>query len=110
MTNEQFKQIINYLVKNKDLIFKGPLFISNNENKVLDEGDKNKDITPAKEVLDATLLLVSDDNDLEAIYEKRREEYGLVQDQLDLIYWDKVDGTTKWKDHIAKVKLGNPKP
>jgi len=24
-------------------------------------------------------------------------------------YWDEVNGTTTWKDHIAKVKGDNPK-
>ena len=40
----------------------------------------------------------------------RQEAYGSVQDQLDMQYWDAVNGTTTWKDHIAKVKSDNPKP
>ena len=30
--------------------------------------------------------------------------------QLDLQYWDSVNGTTKWKDHVAAVKAKYPKP
>jgi hypothetical protein len=37
-------------------------------------------------------------------------EYALIQDQLDMIYWDKVNDTTKWQDHIASVKAKYPKP
>ena len=40
----------------------------------------------------------------------RQEAYGSIGDQLDMQYKDLVDGTTTWKDHIAKVKSDNPKP
>ena len=42
--------------------------------------------------------------------EARQEAYGSVQDQLDMQYWDGVNGTTTWADHIAQVKSDNPKP
>ena len=41
---------------------------------------------------------------------KRVEQYASIQDQLDMQYWDSVNGTNTWKDHIAKVKADNPKP
>tara|TARA_Y100001951_G_C11117847_1_gene171122 strand:- start:72 stop:383 length:312 start_codon:yes stop_codon:yes gene_type:complete len=37
--------------------------------------------------------------------EKRKIEYFDIEEQLDMQYWDLVNGTTKWKDHISKVKL-----
>lgn len=40
----------------------------------------------------------------------RQFAYGSIQDQLDMQYWDAVNGTTTWKDHIAQVKSDNPKP
>ena len=40
----------------------------------------------------------------------RQEAYGSVQDQLDMQYWDGVNGTTTWANHIAQVKSDNPKP
>lgn len=40
----------------------------------------------------------------------RSEAYGSVQDQLDMQYWDSVNDTTLWADHIAQVKADNPKP
>ena len=40
----------------------------------------------------------------------RQEAYGSVQDQLDMMYWDGVNGTNLWEDHIAQVKEDNPKP
>ena len=42
--------------------------------------------------------------------ENRQDAYGSIADQLDMQYWDNVNGTTTWKDHIAKVKSDNPKP
>ena len=41
---------------------------------------------------------------------KRISEYPSIQNQLDMQYWDAVNGTTTWKDAIAKVKSDNPKP
>ena len=36
--------------------------------------------------------------------------YASVQEQLDMQYWDAVNGTTTWKDHVAAVKSKYPKP
>ena len=40
----------------------------------------------------------------------RQEQYLAIPEQLDLLYWDGVNGTTNWADHIAEVKANNPKP
>jgi hypothetical protein len=36
--------------------------------------------------------------------------YPSIQEQLDMQYWDSVNGTTTWKDAIDTVKTENPKP
>lgn len=41
---------------------------------------------------------------------KRRRAYPEIGDQLDMIYWDGVNGTTIWSDTIATVKARFPKP
>ncbi len=41
---------------------------------------------------------------------QRDRVYPSIQEQLDMQYWDKVNGTTNWEDAIAKVKLDTPKP
>ena len=41
---------------------------------------------------------------------KRAKEYPSIEDQLDMQYWDKKNGTTTWVDAVAKVKSDNPKP
>ena len=35
--------------------------------------------------------------------------YPSIQDQLDMQYHDKVDGTTTWQDAVKAVKDANPK-
>ena len=40
----------------------------------------------------------------------RASAYPSIQDQLDMQYWDSVNGTTTWKDKIAEVKEAHPKP
>jgi len=40
---------------------------------------------------------------------KRRIAYPSIQDQLDMQYHDKINGTTTWQDAIAKVKSDHPK-
>jgi len=43
-------------------------------------------------------------------YQKdRAKEYPTWQDQMDMQYKDLLNGTTTWKDAIAKVKSDNPK-
>jgi|TARA_R100000149_G_scaffold63505_1_gene34510 hypothetical protein len=42
--------------------------------------------------------------------QKRREAYPDWKTQMDMQYWDNVNGTTTWKDAIAKVKSDYPKP
>ena len=45
-----------------------------------------------------------------AVRATRRASYGDLGDQLDMQYHDSVDGTSTWKDHVAKVKADNPIP
>lgn len=39
----------------------------------------------------------------------RRQEYDSIENQLDLIYWDKINGTTLWQDSISAIKAKYPK-
>ena len=39
----------------------------------------------------------------------RATAYLTIQEQLDMQYWDNVNGTTNWQTAIAKVKADNPK-
>lgn len=41
--------------------------------------------------------------------EKRMAEYPSIGDQLDMIYWDKVNNTNVWQETIAAIKAKYPK-
>ena len=45
-----------------------------------------------------------------AVRSTRKTAYGDLGSQLDMQYWDNVNGTTTWKDHVAAVKTANPIP
>ena len=47
---------------------------------------------------------------LKSKHYQRERIYPSIGDQLDMIYWDKVNGTEKWKESIEKVKAKYPKP
>ena len=40
----------------------------------------------------------------------RAPSYPSIQEQLDMQYWDAVNGTKKWQEAPAKVKTDHPKP
>ncbi len=50
------------------------------------------------------------DNQENGYKDARQQAYGSIAEQLDMQYWDLVNDTTTWKDHIAQVKADNPKP
>jgi hypothetical protein len=70
----------------------------------------NLDIAkPTQAQLDALETEAQAEENLQTILNARANSYPSIQEQLDMQYWDKVNGTTNWEDAIAKVKLDNPK-
>tara|TARA_B100001778_G_C18586292_1_gene629978 strand:+ start:672 stop:1010 length:339 start_codon:yes stop_codon:yes gene_type:complete len=65
---------------------------------------------PTEEAIQAKLAELQADYDSKQYQRDREFKYPTIQEQLDMQYWDSVNGTTKWKDAIAKVKTDNPKP
>jgi hypothetical protein len=49
-------------------------------------------------------------NAIAVVQETRRALYPSIQEQLDMQYWDNVNGTTTWKDKIAEIKAAHPLP
>lgn len=41
---------------------------------------------------------------------QRQSAYPSIQEQLDMQYWDAINGTTTWQDAINAVKQEFPKP
>jgi len=71
---------------------------TNEYNAQIDEWAKN---SRASEIEDG----IRKNGGSSASYAKfRQEAYPSIGDQLDMQYWDAVNGTTTWKDAIAAVK------
>ena len=63
----------------------------------------------SKADIEAKMVEVQADYDAKQYQRDRATAYPTIQEQLDMQYWDKVNGTTNWEDAIAKVKSDNPK-
>ena len=74
---------------------------------VLDGGSKP---TESEVTTGLSTLQTAWDLEHDSYRSKRRAAYPSLSEQLDMQYWDSVNGTTTWKDAIAKVKSDNPKP
>jgi len=47
--------------------------------------------------------------DSKAYARARAEAYAPIADQLDMQYWDSVNGSRTWLDHVEAVKEAHPK-
>ena len=59
--------------------------------------------------IQAKMVEVQAEYDANQYQRDRATAYPSIQDQLDMQYWDNVNGTTTWEDAIDKVKADNPK-
>ena len=65
---------------------------------------------PTDAAIDAELKRLQAEYDANKYQRDREEAYPSIQEQLDMQYWDAVNGTNKWQEAVAKVKTDNPKP
>jgi hypothetical protein len=100
-----------YTEKNKDIVPTPHTELSeddyilakeNRHNKINEDGTTEKYDFRTQAEIDA-------DNATE--YQRlRADAYPSISDQMDMQYWDSVNGTTTWADAIAAVKAMYPKP
>ena len=76
------------------------------ENLIVKEGFEK----PTKKFLDDKLKKKQSQWDDQKYERDRASAFPSWQEQLDMQYWDKVNGTNKWQEAVAKVKADNPKP
>ena len=69
-----------------------------------------KQTQPTDAEIDAEVIRLQTEYDAKQYARDRATAYPSIQEQLDMQYWDSVNGTTTWKDAIAAVKTENPKP
>ena len=63
----------------------------------------------AKELILAKVAELQSEYEANQYQRYRAKEYPSIQEQLDLQYWDKINGTNNWQDAINAVKAQYPK-
>jgi len=76
----------------------------------LDEIQWLNGTTPiSKADIEAKIIELQAEYDANQYQRDRAIAYPTIQEQLDMQYWDKVNGTTNWEDSITQIKTDNPK-
>ena len=83
---------------------------SNGQGPYIKEWNISNVAKPTDEQLNAVDSAADLEERQNAVRATRRTAYGDLGNQLDMQYHDSVDGTSTWKDHVAKVKTDNPIP
>ena len=83
---------------------------SNGQGPYIKEWNISSVAQPTEEQLNAVDSAADLSERQAAVRSARRAAYGDWNSQLDMQYHDSVDGTSTWKDHVAKVKTDNPIP
>ena len=65
---------------------------------------------PSRSDIEAKIKELQAEYEANQYQRDRASQYPSIQDQLDMQYWDAVNGTNKWQEAVAKVKADNPKP
>ena len=68
-----------------------------------------KNSQPTESEIQAEITRLQAEYDANQYQRDRATVYPSIQDQLDMMFWDKKNGTTTWQDAIAKVKTDRPK-
>ncbi len=86
------------------------VYIQNTDNTITFIGEGRLYDKFIQDVAEQGIEIVEGPDVVEPSYiELRRAEYPSREDQLDMIYWDKVNGTTIWEDTIQAIKDKHPK-
>ena len=83
-------------------------FSYNDEN--IDTIQWHNGTTPiAKELILAKVAELQAEYEANQYQRDRAKSYPTIQEQLDMQYWDKINGTNNWQDAINAVKTQYPK-
>ena len=83
---------------------------SNGQGPYIKEWNISSVAQPTEEQLNAVDSAADLSERQAAVRSARRAAYGDWNSKLDMQYHDSVDGTSTWKDDVAKVKTDNPIP
>lgn len=71
---------------------------------------KSDQVEPTQQEIDNAENEWQSEYDAQAYARARAAAYAPIADQLDMQYWDSVNGSRTWLDHIESVKDAHPKP
>jgi len=99
------------LYTNKEIDFlKDVILQDNSDGKSAFIAEWNLDIPqPTQSQLQALENEAIEYERIKNIRNQRASEYPSIQEQLDMQYWDKINGTNKWQQAINAVKQKYPK-
>ena len=63
----------------------------------------------SKADIEAKMVEVQTEYEVNQYQRDRAKSYPSIQEQLDMQYWDKINGTNNWQDAINAVKAQYPK-
>ena len=78
-------------------------------NDVIEWRDTEKE-QPSEEEINDKIAELQAEYDAKQYQRDRVIKYPSIQEQLDMQYWDRKNGTKTWEESIDKVKADNPKP
>ena len=66
-------------------------------------------VTLDQAAVDTETARLQAEYDAQEYARSRASAYAPIGDQLDMQYWDEVNGATTWADHVAEIKARFPK-
>ena len=85
-----------------------PNVVSIDESRGCFDADGNP-VAITQSLVDQEAARLQAEYDSQAYARARAESYASIADQLDMMYWDSVNGSRTWLDHIESVKEAHPK-
>ena len=105
MENDFYVNAINSLIPGAKGHFRSGHELAK-DNSIIEWYDERTEPTVSAIQTEMTRL----EAEYDALQYQRDRQYPSIGDQLDMQYHDELNGTTTWKDAVAKVKADNPKP
>lgn len=85
-----------------------PNVVSINESTGCFDKDGNP-VAITQSLVDEEVARLQAEHDSKAYSRARAEAYAPIAEQLDMQYWDSVNGSRTWLDHVEAVKEAHPK-
>ena len=86
-----------------------PTVVSIDDSRGCFDADGNP-VEITQSLVDEEAARLQAEYDSKAYARARAEAYASIAEQLDMQYWDSVNGSRTWLDHIESVKDAHPKP